>query len=744
MNSMKKKCLLTGLLAAVMLFTSGIALADTCIVNASKLYLREKATSDSDALKTFRKGAELEILGKSGSWYKVTDGKVTGYVYAEYVSVVKSSDDSLQKGDQGNAVKQVQERLKYLGYYKNTVDGNYGNVTVTAVKAFQKKNGLTEDGVVSATTLKKLNSTSAIAANGKKASELDKESSASNDGVLKSGSKGPEVKALQERLKELGYYKSTCDGSYGSVTISAVKAFQKNNGLTQDGVAGATTLKKLNSSSAVGANDKTSSDKEETKDDGTLKAGSTGTEVKALQERLKELGYYKYTCDSSYGTRTVEAVKAFQKNNGLTQDGVAGATTLKKLNSSSAVGANDKTSSDKEETKDDGTLKAGSTGTEVKALQERLKELGYYKYTCDSSYGTRTVEAVKAFQKKNGLTADGVAGPATLKKLNSSSAVGANDKTSSDKEETKDDGTLKSGSKGTAVKELQERLKELGYYSYGCDGDFGERTVTAVKAFQKKNGLIADGIVGATTLKKLNSDSAVNAQGKTTVELKTSQTLQSGDSGAQVKALQTRLKELGYYTNTVDSDYGYRTSQAVSDFQRANGLTVNGTANSTTLKKLVSSSAISKSAADKKEEGSSSSTIKTERLDWFKNGKSVFAGRPTIQIKDVRTGLVFKAKVLYGTNHLDVEPLTKADTAILLKINGGVAFSWHRRPMLVKHDGHVYAASIYSVPHGEQTILDNNFKGQFCLHFYGSKTHGTGEVKADHQACVELAMKATW
>ena len=140
MNSMKKKCLLTGLLAAVMLFTSGIALADTCIVNASKLYLREKATSDSDALQSFRKGAELEILGKSGSWYKVTDGKVTGYVYAEYVSVVKSSDDSLQKGDQGNAVKQVQERLKYLGYYKNTVDGNMEHNRVKVLENFRVKN----------------------------------------------------------------------------------------------------------------------------------------------------------------------------------------------------------------------------------------------------------------------------------------------------------------------------------------------------------------------------------------------------------------------------------------------------------------------------------------------------------------------------------------------------------------------------------------------------------------------------
>ena len=236
----------------------------------------------------------------------------------------------------------------------------------------------------------------------------------------------------------------------------------------------------------------------------------------------------------------------------------------------------------------------------------------------------------------------------------------------------------------------------------------------------------------------------MNAQGKTTVELKPSQTLQSGDSGAQVKALQTRLKELGYYTTSVDSDYGYRTSQAVSDFQRANGLTVYGTANSTTLKKLVSSSAISKSAADKKEEGSSSSTIKTERLDWFKNGKSVFAGRPTIQIKDVRTGLVFKAKVLYGTNHLDVEPLTKADTATLLKINGGVSFKDDRRAMLVKYNDHVYAASIYSVPHGEQTITTNNFDGQFCLHFYGSKTHGTDKVDSDHQSCVAQAMKATW
>ncbi|MBQ7138785.1 MAG: peptidoglycan-binding protein [Clostridia bacterium] len=751
MIHMSKKFVLACLLTIAVLILTGTALADTAEVTASSLYLREEATSDSDALLLLRQGKRLEILGKTGHWYKVSYGSYIGYVYDEYVEVY--DDGTMQKGDKNASVKAVQERLKELGYYKSTCDGNFGNVTVNAVKAFQKKNGLTQDGKVTEATLKKLNSASAIAANGKAVNATeDKKEETKDDGTLKKGAKGSEVKKLQQRLKELGYYKSTCDSEYGNVTVSAVKAFQKKNGLTADGVAGASTLKKLYASSAIGANGKTEKDeaKEETKvdTDDTLKQGAKGAEVKKVQQRLKELGYYTYGIDSDYGYRTVAAVKAFQKKNGLTADGVCGEATLKKMNSSSAIPANEKTDKEeeKEEIKDDGTLKQGAKGAEVKKVQQRLKELGYYTYGIDSDYGYRTVAAVKAFQKKNGLTADGVCGEATLKKLNSSSAIAANDKTDKEeeKEEVKDDGTLKKGAKGTAVKELQKRLKELGYYTYGIDGDYGDRTVNAVKAFQMKNGLTADGVCGDSTLKKLNSDDAITAKGSTTVELNTSQTLQKGDNGAQVKALQSALKKLGYYTNSLDSDYGYRTAEAVSAFQRANGLTVNGVANPATLRKLVSSSAISKAEADKKEEAEKEPTYKTENLDWFKNGYKVFPKRAIIEIKDVRTGLVFKAQVLYGTNHLDAEPLTKADTATLLKINGGVDFSWRRRPMLVKYNGHVYASSIYSEPHGDQTITDNNFDGQFCLHFYGSKTHGTGEVKQDHQECIAEALKATW
>lgn len=61
--------------------------------------------------------------------------------------------------------------------------------------------------------------------------------------------------------------------------------------------------------------------------------------------------------------------------------------------------------------------KMGSRGNEVRNIQTRLKSWGYYKGTVDGIYGTQTKNAVIAFQKKNGLTADGIAGPKTLEKI---------------------------------------------------------------------------------------------------------------------------------------------------------------------------------------------------------------------------------------------------------------------------------------------------------------------------------------
>lgn len=76
----------------------------------------------------------------------------------------------------------------------------------------------------------------------------------------------------------------------------------------------------------------------------------------------------------------------------------------------------------------------GSTGQEVINIQTRLKSWGYYSASVDGIYGSRTAAAVKSFQRKNGLTPDGIAGPATLRKIglpagNTSSGSSSNNKT---------------------------------------------------------------------------------------------------------------------------------------------------------------------------------------------------------------------------------------------------------------------------------------------------------------------------
>ena len=541
MNSGLRR-LLSGAVALMLLGCSS-ALADTATVTARKLILREKASSTSDALQTLPKGTKLEVLGKSGSWYKVTYGKYTGYVYKTYVSVTKTASSS---------------------------------------------------------------------------------SSSSSTTRLEKGSTGSDVKELQTKLKKLGYYDAYVDGDYGDTTVAAVKAFQKKYNLTADGIAGKETLKKLDSAYK---------NADSAKDVDSLRMGDSGSAVKDLQTKLKKLGYYSGTVDSTFGSGTYAAVRAFQKKYNLTADGVAGSETLKKLDSVYKNANSDK---------DDDSLRMGDSGSAVKDLQTKLKKLGYYDGTVDSTFGSGTYAAVKAFQKKYNLTADGVAGSETLKKLDSAYK-------NADSNTSTDDDSLRKGATGTAVKTLQTNLKKLGFYTAYVDGSFGSTTESAVKAFQRKYGLTADGVAGSATLKKIESAVASASSGK----------------------------------------------------------------------------------------------ITTERLDWFNGGKYVIPNGAVFQIKDVSTGLIFSARRQSGGNHMDAEPLTAEDTAILKKINGGT-FSWRRRAVLVKYNGHVYAASIYSEPHGTNTILDNNFDGQFCLHFYGSKTHGTDRVDADHQKCVEQAMKATW
>ena len=137
----------------------------------------------------------------------------------------------------------------------------------------------------------------------------------------------------------------------------------------------------------------------------------------------------------------------------------------------------------------------GCTGDAVKALQEKLNAKGFHSGNVDGIFGAKTYAAVTAFQKANSLGVDGIVGKLTWAKLYDATPVNVMPVTTQP--------MLRTGSRGDAVRKLQELLNAKGYTCGSVDGIFGSKTYAAVLAFQKANGLAADGIVGSLTWAKL-------------------------------------------------------------------------------------------------------------------------------------------------------------------------------------------------------------------------------------------------
>ena len=144
------------------------------------------------------------------------------------------------------------------------------------------------------------------------------------------------------------------------------------------------------------------------------------------------------------------------------------------------------------------TVYSGSRGESVKTLQEKLNAKGYNAGSVDGIFGKNTQAAVMAFQKANGLAADGIVGKLTWAKLYDTTAALPAASTT-----TTTQPMVYRGSRGDAVRKLQELLNKKGFDCGAVDGIFGSKTYAAVMAFQKANGLSADGIVGPLTWGKL-------------------------------------------------------------------------------------------------------------------------------------------------------------------------------------------------------------------------------------------------
>ena len=706
-------------------------------VTRTSVNLREGKSTGSELLKKIPSGATITVLSTSGKWANVEYGKLTGYVMTEYI-----------------VLKKVQK-------IKTTP-------TPTPVPT------------------------------------LSPEEDAGSYIVLRRGSSGSEVRALQEALIELGFLTGKADGSFGEATEKAVIAFQQANSYPDTGLMDANIQAFLYVGTPKNAQGKATKINTLSPVPGTtMKQGNRGEAVGKLQQRLKELGYYKGDITCNYDAATKSAVVAFQKKNNLKKkDGIAGAETQEAVYSASALGPDSTPtpSPTPEPTPTptptpaptykvpEKTVQQGTEGADAKTVQRRLKDLGYYKGKIDGEFGKGSVDALKRFQQANGLTADGKAGKTTYKILFSDKAKTAAEAEATPTPEVTPEvtpapadptptplaivwTTLRKGSTGTAVSQLQEALVSLGYMAGKPDGTYGDETVAAVKAFQKNNSLNVDGAAGEETQKKLYGGDAKaasvkvtatptatpkatatpkpTATAKTTDITAVSGTYRQGDTGSGVKALQQMLIQKGYLKGSADGIFGKMTAAAVTAFQKANNLTADGIAGKQTLAKLngSSASATATPAPSKNATGTVAGTPSASKViyaNWYTTVKSVCRNYPYVTIYDFQTGISWQGHIFSLGAHADYEPLTANDTSKMLKVFGGN--TWNPRPVwVIFADGSVYLGSTHSNPHGTQHTTDNNFAGHACIHFPRTQEQVTaiGPYATSHQETIDKGWTAT-
>ena len=451
--------------------------------------------------------------------------------------------------------------------------------------------------------------------------------------LLKAGSSGEQVKALQRGLKMLCCYSGTPDGKYGGGTEAAVQKFQKQQGIEADGIVGDETWHCL------------------------------VEELFSLGTALKEQGFYKGYVSGAPSVKLYEALCAFQRARGLQPDGMAGAATRARLfrtgesgvfpldlgskgdyvwnlqyalfalccnpggmdgvygsATAEAVRKYRKRYGFPDNGAVDSTLFEHSK-EKIRRIQRALREKGYPTAAEEGYADANLIEQIRAYQKQNWLTADGQVGPATEELLFGAIQGDALDSL-----------PLKRKSRGERVQNLQYALRMLCIDPNGTDGIFGGGTEAAVKKYQKRSQLAESGVVDTALWGRLSAEikplqealrnkgyscradgvadtacyqavldfqrkHALSADGMIGRGTKTllfgdanaggtlSAVLREGSSGSLTRYLQQLLAEQNYAV-TVDGVFGAEMKRAVENFQQKHGLTSDGIFGAQSWKKL--------------------------------------------------------------------------------------------------------------------------------------------------------------
>lgn len=298
-------------------------------------------------------------------------GTSTAYASSSTTSLHAAAsfiDLPLQMGDTGSDVATVQAMLKSAGYDPGPIDGAFGRLTERAVVALQTDNNLPKTGKVDQAEWDILTGVFSIVR----------------------GTRGNDVRNLQQRLADAGFNPGPIDGIFGGLTEQAVSQFQGAKGLSVTGAVDQATWDALEGDPGVVSV--------------VLRRGDRGTPTRNLQLLLATHGFNPGPIDGIFGGKTESAVTAYQSANSLSATGTVTQALLDLLASEAPT--------------QDTILANGARGQEVSDLQTLVALVGFSPGPIDGIFGSGTERAVRRFQGVFGLPGDGVVNQQTLDKMN--------------------------------------------------------------------------------------------------------------------------------------------------------------------------------------------------------------------------------------------------------------------------------------------------------------------------------------
>jgi peptidoglycan hydrolase-like protein with peptidoglycan-binding domain len=358
----------------------------------------------SESVKVVPNVANFKFL----NWKKLSSGAAMRLLSAAIITGLLSiagQSLALQKiGSNGSEVTSSQRCLKKLGYFNGPVSGKFASLTQNAVIKFQQANRIPADGVVGINTQQALQR-ACQSRTSSSASRRRSTTQASPSGqypVLSQGKTGAAVTRLQQRLRQLGYLNANATGTFGPMTRDAVIKFQRNYRIAANGIVNRQTWNALLGSSPT-----------------QTRSSLSTQQVRELQGRLQQLGYFNTSPTGKIGPMTRDAVIKFQRNYRLPVNGIANAQVLDAVRRVSTGG-----SITQQPSRDYLTL--GDRGDNVALVQERLSQLGFSNTNPDGFFSDSTKETVIAFQQYSRLNVTGNVDWQTWQALGLDSSTGGN------------------------------------------------------------------------------------------------------------------------------------------------------------------------------------------------------------------------------------------------------------------------------------------------------------------------------